>query len=99
MESVSDDEGSMTDERRYGSRIKAASQALNDYNSATDVGGFQTAQGTINTMNTYYEVGLLVGGASLAAVLVSFFLSPNVSSQDDQIHNINSQITLLGDSK
>jgi len=69
---------------------------LSYYNSATDVGGLNSARGT---MNTYYQVGLLAAGVSLVAVVSPSFLSPDVSSQENQIRNIDSQITLLGDSK
>lgn len=74
----------------------AGNQALNDYNAATDVGGFQTARSTMNTMNTYYQVALVTGGVSLLAVVASLILSPNVSSQEKQIQRIDHQITLLG---
>jgi len=71
-------------------------QALSAYNGATSQSGYDSARNQMTGASQTFSVGLVVAGVGVTTGIVSLFLSPNTSSIDRKIQDVDQQITLLG---
>ena len=72
-----------------------AQGSLGDYNAQSDPNAIATDRNSISTMNQYFKIGVITGGACLLTAITTGFLTPKTSDLDAQMKSIDRQISKL----